>query len=104
MAVFAVTTAKGPNWDHTGGFRTQRAWEQHAAFADGLVDRGVIVLGGPIDSGIDEDVALLVVDCADENELRSVFAADPWVTNGVLRIKEVRPWTIWLDSRVSSGG
>ncbi|HEX5501160.1 MAG TPA: YciI family protein [Thermomicrobiales bacterium] len=99
MAVFAVTTAKGPHWDPTRGIRDQRAWDQHAAFADGLVDRGVIVLGGPIASDAEEDVALLVVAAADEQELRAIFGDDPWATSGVLRIKEVRPWTLWLDGR-----
>ncbi|HEX5505705.1 MAG TPA: YciI family protein [Thermomicrobiales bacterium] len=99
MAVFAVTTAKGPNWDLSRGIRDQRAWDQHAAFADGLVDRGVIALGGPIASDAEEDVALLVVEAADEQELRAIFGDDPWATSGVLRIKEVRPWTLWLDGR-----
>ena len=98
MAVFAVTTAKGPNWDDTRDVREQRAWEEHAMFADGLVERGVIVLGGPI-SGSDEDVALLAVDAADQQEVLSIFSDDPWAKFGVFRIKEVRLWTLWLGRR-----
>jgi uncharacterized protein len=101
MAVFAVTTAKGPNWDLARGIREQQGWDEHAAFADGLVDRGVVVLGGPISSDRDDDVGLLVVNAADEQEVRSIFSDDPWATNMVLRVKEVRPWTLWLDSRRS---
>jgi hypothetical protein len=101
MAVFAVTTAKGPHWDERRGIRDQQAWEEHAVFADALVDRGVILLGGPI-SGRDEDVALLAVNAADDQELRSIFSDDPWTKNGVFRIKEVRLWTIWLDGRRAS--
>jgi hypothetical protein len=67
--MFAVTTAKGANWDHGRGNREQPYWDQHAAFADGLVDRGVIILGGP------------------------------WTAHGVFRIKRIQPWTIWLDGR-----
>ncbi|UOZ05662.1 YciI family protein [Amycolatopsis sp. WQ 127309] len=99
MAVFAVTTAKGPGWESVRGIREQPEWDQHAKFSDGLVDRGVIVLGGPIGSTNDEDVALLAVEAADKDELRSIFAEDPWALNEVLRIKEVRPWTWWLDGR-----
>lgn len=99
MAVFAVTTAKGLSWDHTSGIREQQGWDRHARFADGLVGRGVIVLGGPIGSDSDEDVALLVVESPDEEALRSTFGEDPWAVDGILRIKEVRPWTIWLDGR-----
>jgi hypothetical protein len=34
MPVFAVTTAKGANWDHARDIRQQFFWDQHAAFAD----------------------------------------------------------------------
>lgn len=47
MPVFAVMTAKGPNWDTSRGNREQQAWDEHAAFFDDLVDRGVVILGGP---------------------------------------------------------
>ncbi|MGO9343522.1 MAG: YciI family protein [Acidimicrobiales bacterium] len=104
MAMFAVTTAKGPNWDDGRSIRDQKGWAEHAIFIDGLVERGVIVLGGPIGGGSDEDVALLAVDAASEQELRSAFSDDPWAANGVFRIKEVRPWTLWLDgSRAGLG-
>ena len=99
MATYAVTTAKGPNWDASRGIREQPSWEQHAAFADGLVDEGFIVLGGPIDARGEEDVALLVIDAPDEEQVRSRFDEDPWVVSGVLQIKDVRSWTLWLDGR-----
>lgn len=101
MPVFAVMTARGPNWDPSRKIREQQGWDEHAAFFDSLVDKGVVILGGPISGGSDEDVALLAVNAADERELRSVFSADPWAANSVLRIKEVRSWTLWLDSRGS---
>lgn len=99
MTVFAVTTAKGPRWEYARGIREQPEWDQHSSFADDLFDRDVIILGGPIGDGGGEDVGLLAVVAADEDEVRSIFAEDPWALNGVLRIKEVRPWTLWLDRR-----
>jgi uncharacterized protein YciI len=99
MPVFAVTTAKGVNWDHARSIRQQRFWDEHAAFADRLVDQGVVILGGPIASVDDEDIALLAVEAADENAVQSVFDADPWTVHKVFRIKHVRRWTLWLDSR-----
>ena len=99
MSVSAVTTAKGSNWDHARGLRQQRFWDEHAAFADGLVGQGVVIVGGPIDSVDDEDIALLAVEAADENAVQSVFDADPWTVHQVFRIKDVRRWTLWLDSR-----
>jgi uncharacterized protein len=97
--MFAVTTAKGPKWLYDYGIREQPAWDEHAQFFDTLVERGVVVLGGPISSNDLYDVALLAVEAANEEQLRSIFDEDPWAKSGVLRIKEVRGWTLWLDGR-----
>lgn len=100
MPVFAVNTAKDVNWDRTRGIRQQPFFEEHAVFADELVDRGVIIFGGPVASDDEEDIALLAVEAPDEDALRSFFDADPWIVHQVFRIKAVRSWTIWLDGRV----
>ena len=97
--VTGVVTAKGDNWDRTRGNREQPLWDEHAAFADQLVASGFVILGGPIASGDDEDIALLAVEAADESAVRSVFDADPWTVHQVFRIKSVWPWTLWLDGR-----
>ena len=102
MPVFAVTTAKGVNWDHARGIRGQPFWDEHAAFADRLVDSGVIIVGGPIDSQNDDDIALLAVETADKTAVRSIFDADPWTVHQVFRIKDIRLWTLWLDGRSRS--
>jgi uncharacterized protein YciI len=99
MPVFAVTTARHTGWDHARDIRGQPFWDQHAAFADELVERGVIILGGPIGGGDGEDLALLAVEAADEDAVRSVFDSDPWTVHQVFRIKQIRPWTLWLDGR-----
>jgi uncharacterized protein len=99
MPVFAVTTAKGPNWDHNRGIREQPYFEEHAAFADDLVERGVIILGGPIASDNDEDIALLAVEAPGEGSVRLVFLDDPWFEHGVFRLKRIWPWSLWLDGR-----
>ena len=99
MPVFAVTTAKGPNWDQARGIREQPFWDEHAAFADQLAGRGFIILGGPVASDDDEDIALMAVEAPDEQAVRSAFAADPWTVHQVFRIKQVRVWTLWLDGR-----
>jgi uncharacterized protein len=101
VAVFAVTTARGPNWQPELDTRAQPDFDRHAAFVNGLVDQGVIVVGGRIGTEQDEDMALLAVEIADEPALRSLFFGDPWVKEGVIRIREVRAWTLWLDPRGS---
>lgn len=102
MATFAVVTARGPGWNAQAGIRQQAGWDEHAAFADGLVERGRTVLGGPIETGDPEVVALLLVNGADEQDVRAVFAADPWAGTGILRVKAVYPWALWLDSRAQA--
>jgi len=102
MPVFAVTTAKGANWDRAREIRGQPFWDEHAAFADRLVDSGVIIVGGPIDSQDDDDIALLAVETADKTAVRSIFDADPWTVHQVFRIKDIRLWTLWLDGRSRS--
>jgi hypothetical protein len=99
MVMFAVTTAKGPAWDGSRGIRDQADFEPHAEFMDRLVARGAIVLGGPVESTDDADIALLAVEADSPDEVHRLFAADPWILNQVFRLKSVRAWTIWLDGR-----
>jgi uncharacterized protein len=99
MAMFAVRTAKGPEWDAKGGPREQTLWAEHARYMDELVDQGIIVLGGPIEDDDPDVVALIVVQAADEDHVRSMLSTDPWRPTQILRIKDVRAWTVWLDGR-----
>jgi uncharacterized protein YciI len=96
MAFFAVTTVHGPDWDDSRPIREQRAWDEHAAFMDGLVEDGLVVLGGPVGDG---QQALLAVEAADAGQIQARFATDPWLVQDVLRIGLIQPWSIWLDGR-----
>jgi hypothetical protein len=96
MALFALTMVYGPNWDHSRQRREQKAWDEHAAFMDGLVDDGLVILGGPIGDGTR---TMLVIEATDEREIKTRFGEDPWALMGLLRIGEIQAWTIWLDGR-----
>ena len=96
MANFAVRTIHGPGWDSSRPIREQDGWDAHAAFMDGLVDDGFLIIGGPIGDGAQ---TLHAVEAADENAVRARFAADPWAAAGLLRLGSVEPWALWLDSR-----
>jgi uncharacterized protein YciI len=89
-----VETARGPAWVPETSRRQQPGWDAHAAFMDALVEEGFVVLGGPVGE-LEGDEALLVVDAQDEQEARTRLAADPWA-DGVLSIRSVRSWAIWL--------
>jgi uncharacterized protein YciI len=94
---YLVIEAKGPAWDHARARREQAGWDEHAAFMDALADEGVVVLAGPVGED-DGDEALLVVDLPSEAAVRQRLARDPWV-GGVLEIKNIRPWSVWLRGR-----
>jgi uncharacterized protein YciI len=96
MANFAVRLVHGPGWDPSRQIRDQDGWDEHAAFMDGLVDDGFIILGGPVGDG---EQTLHAVEAADENEIRSCLAKDPWASAGLLRIGGIEPWALWLDGR-----
>jgi uncharacterized protein YciI len=96
MANFAVRLAHGPGWDSSRQIRGQEGWDEHAAFMDGLVDTGFVILGGPVGDG---EQTLHVIEAADENEVRARLADDPWASAGLLRIGTIEPWALWLDSR-----
>jgi hypothetical protein len=96
MANFAVRLVHGPGWDSSRQIRDQDGWDEHAAFMDGLVDDGFIILGGPVG---DSEQTLHVVQAADENQIRARLARDPWFCAGLLRIGTIERWALWLDSR-----
>jgi uncharacterized protein YciI len=96
MANFAVRLVHGPGWDPARPIRHQEGWDDHAAFMDGLVADGFIILGGPVGDGAQ---TLHVVDAADESEIEARLAIDPWAAAGLLRIGTIEPWALWLDSR-----
>ena len=60
---------KGPAWDPTRGRREQDRWDEHAAFMDGLVADGPVILGGPVGDG---ETGVLAMEAADEDD-----ATDP---------------------------
>ena len=96
MANFAVRLVHGPSWDTSRPIRGQEGWHEHAAFMDGLVEDGFVILGGPVGDG---EQTLHVIEAADDNEVRARLNQDPWAEAGLLRIGTIEPWALWLDGR-----
>lgn len=90
-----VLHRSGPQWQAAKTLEAQSGWTAHAAFMDGLVETGFIVLGGPL---ADEYRVVHVVEAASEDEIRATLARDPW-SDTHLRIDAIEPWTIRLDGR-----
>ena len=90
-----VLTRSGPEYDLSRPLEEQSGWDEHAAFMDGLVEAGFLVLGGPLG---DEFRVVHAVEAETEEEIRATLARDPW-SGSHLAIDAIEPWTIRLDGR-----
>jgi uncharacterized protein YciI len=93
--LFVVTRIRGKAWDPSKPMRSQAQWPEHATFMDELATNRFVVLGGPLDDG---EQILLVVDAADEAEIRSTLEGDPWSKSGVLEVQSIQLWTVLLQA------
>ena len=95
MPVFLVVRGqRGPQWDAALPLEEQSGWDAHAAFMDDLVERGVIVLGGP--SG--ERRAVLAVEAESVGDVQAILAEDPWDDTHLVT-ESLDEWEIRLDGR-----
>ena len=95
MMFLVVLRRSGPDYDHSKQLDEQSGWVEHAAFMDGLVDDGFIVLGGVLG---DEVRTAHAVEAASEDEIRETLARDPW-SGSHLEVDSIDLWTIRLDAR-----
>jgi uncharacterized protein YciI len=92
--MFLVTLRRnGPLWDRSRPIEEQSEWPAHASFMDGLVDKGFVILGGPL---ADEQRVVHAINADSEDALRRTLAGDPW-SKTHLTIDAIEPWTIRLD-------
>jgi hypothetical protein len=90
-----VLRQSGPEFDRSRPLEEQSDWTEHAAFMDGLVDAGLIVLGGPVG---DEGRVVHAFEAESQDVVRATLARDPW-SETHLQIDAIEPWTIRLDGR-----
>jgi hypothetical protein len=96
MGMFHVVVRRdGPEYDLSRPLEEQPGWDEHASFMDELVERGFLVLGGPL---ADEQRVVHAVEAGSEKEVRETLARDPW-SGTHLVIDSIDPWTIRLDGR-----
>jgi uncharacterized protein YciI len=96
VAYFFCTLLHGPSWDDSRGIRAQDGWEPHAAFMDGLVDDGFLIVGGPVGAG---HYTAHLIESGDAAAVRARLAEDPWAVDGHLTLGTLEPWLLWLDGR-----
>ena len=92
---FVVIETRGSAWDDSRQMNEQAHWAAHAAFMDSLVAQRFVLLGGPLDGTRDVVRVMQAEDCS---EIMTRLAADPWMQNGLLTVKDCRPWRIRLGS------
>jgi uncharacterized protein YciI len=92
MMFLVVVRRSGPEWDRSKPLEEQSGWDEHAAFMDGLVDDGVIVLGGPLS---DEERVAHAIQAESEDAIRATLARDPW-SGSHLVVDTIDPWTVRL--------
>ena len=95
---FVVTRARGPEWNEAAPLTGQQGWAKHAAFMNGLVEDGFVLLGGPLGEG---ERIMLVVQAPDAADVRRRLDADPWTAMGLLSIVSIAPWHVLLERRNS---
>jgi uncharacterized protein YciI len=95
--LFAVIRTRGPAWQPSRPLEGQVDWAAHAAFMNGLVRDGAVILGGPLEGTAD---VLLVMRAETADDARGCLAADPWTVQDLLRVVRISPWTLRLGSLV----
>ena len=93
MMFLVLLRRSGPDYDHSKPLEEQSGWLEHAAFMDGLVEDGFIVLGGVLG---DELRTAHAVEASSEDEIRERLARDPW-SGSHLVVDSIDPWTIRLQ-------
>jgi uncharacterized protein YciI len=90
--------APGPTWK-TGKPEDQPGWDEHAAFIDDLIDRGVFFMGGP---WTNRRGSMSIWEGMNADEVLEVMQGDPFVQNGVFLIDDCADWTVYVDARAES--
>jgi uncharacterized protein YciI len=83
----------GPAWT-SGGPEDQIGWDEHAAFIDDLIERGIFVMGGPYG---DNSGSHTLLEGVSAEEARELVLQDPFVANGVFELEDVRAWNVYVD-------
>jgi uncharacterized protein YciI len=95
MKLFAVIRSHGAAWQPASPLEGQQEWDAHARFMNALEAQGVIILGGPLEGTPD---VLLVMRAKSREDVMRYLEQDPWTRLGLLRVKEVQPWTLRLGT------
>jgi len=63
---------------------------------DRLFENGTVIMGGPFTDGTG---SLVLVEAEEENEVRTLFADDPFVVHCIFALSSLKQWQLFLDAR-----
>jgi uncharacterized protein YciI len=98
--LFVVVRTHGPAWDRRRPLDAQAGWRSHAVFMDALEADGVVVLAGPLEG---TDDAMMIMRAADEEEIRTRLAEDPW-GDDMLHTSRIARWTLRIGQELLPAG
>jgi uncharacterized protein len=93
---YAAFLRPGSLWDPAKTAREQLFWDDHARYMDALFETGIIILGGPF---ADRTGSLVIVKADSADQVWDMYREDPWTTQDVMKVADVKEWTIFLDGR-----
>lgn len=100
--LFVLFHSPGTTWDHALGFMEQPGIEQHVAFMRSLLERGLMVLGGPFADGVAAGpVGMAVITAPDAAEAERLAREDRSVERGLIHVS-IRPWTVPMGFALDS--
>lgn len=91
---YVLLHAPGPQWKDGIPFRQQPGIEEHVRYMAGLLEQGLILMGGPF---LDDSGGMMISRIATLEEARRVANEDPAVKAGTLTVT-VRPWMVPMTS------
>ena len=94
--VYLVVREPGPAWLADRPACEQPLWLEHAAYLEGLFDRGLVLFGGPLVET--QGKRVMVLAAASRQAAFDLLARDPWTRGEVLRVASVHTWEWTLDA------
>jgi uncharacterized protein YciI len=91
---YVLFHSPGPEWNDEFSFREQPGIGAHVGYMAGLLERGLIVMGGPY---LDDSGGMMVSRASSLEEAERLAHEDPGVQSGLLTV-EVKAWYVPMAS------
>lgn len=93
---FLVRLTAGPNHNRTRSVDEDSLAREHAAFIQGLIAEGFLIVGGAVDDGGN---GVMIVRAETGASVRHRLERGPLQQRGILRLESVARWEIPSETR-----